>query len=97
MKLEITSRGHDLTEFLQEYIEKRVNRLEKYVHGDCEVHIILERSTVGQVVEINLHAFHTVMNAREEGEHVRDCIDQAVSKIEAQLRKHKEKKIERRP
>lgn len=97
MKLEVTSRGHTVTEFLQDYIEKRVNRLDKYIHGDGEVHVILERGAVGQVVEINLHALHTVMNAREEGEHVRDCVDEAVNKIEAQLRKHKEKITERRP
>lgn len=97
MKLEITSRGHDLTDFLQEYIEKRMERLDKYVHGDGDARVILERGSVGQIVEINVHALHKTMNSREEGEHVRDCIDKAVSKIEAQLRKHKEKITEKRP
>lgn len=96
MKLEITSRGHDLTDFLREYVEKRTDRLEKYVQGEGDIHVVLERESAGQIVEITLHAFHTVMHAREEGEHVRDCIDRAVGKIEAQLRKHKEKNTERR-
>lgn len=97
MKVNITSRGHDLTDFLQDYIEKRVSRLEKYVHGDGEVNVVLERDAAGQIVEMNMHALHKVLCAKEQGEHVRDCIDKTVSKIEAQLRKHKEKMIERRP
>lgn len=97
MKLEITSRGHTMTDFLQDYVEKRIERLEKYVHGEGEIHVILERDTIGQIVEINMHALHKIMHAREEGEHVRDCIDKAVTKIEAQLRKHKEKITEKRP
>ncbi len=97
MKLEITSRGHDLSDFLQKYIEERIQKIDKYTHGDGEAHVILERGTSGQIVEITVHALHKSMHAREEGEHVRECIDKSIGKIESQIRKHKEKMIERRP
>lgn len=97
MRVEITSRGHSLTDFLKEYVEKRMSRLEKYLQGDGEAHVVLERESNLQIVEITLHAMHKTMHAREEHEEVRDCIDNAVNKIEAQIRKHKEKLTERRP
>ncbi|HOJ58737.1 MAG TPA: ribosome-associated translation inhibitor RaiA [bacterium] len=98
MQVNITSRNHALSDFLRDYIQKRINKLEKYVHGEGAIHVVLEREEDGpQVVDITLHAWHKVMHTREEGDKVRDCIDKAVAKIEAQMRKHKEKTTEKRP
>ncbi len=96
MQIEITSRGHNLSEHLQQYIEEKVRKLEKYVHGTSEVHVVMERGSPGQIVEITFYGLHKTMHGREIGDNVRGCIDKAVSKIEAQIRKQKEKLTERR-
>jgi putative sigma-54 modulation protein len=97
MKTEITSRGHTLSDFLKDYLDKRMAKIEKYLQGEGEVHVVFERESNMQIVEITLHAMHKTMHAKEEHEEVRDCIDNAVQKIESQIRKHKEKLTERRP
>ena len=96
MRLDITSKGHALSDHLKEHIETKTHKLEKYIHGTSEVHVVLERSAHGQLVEINLHAMHKVIHAREAGDTVRACIDKAITKVENQLRKLKEKRTDRK-
>jgi putative sigma-54 modulation protein len=96
MQIHITSRGHDLSDHLQSYIEEKVQKLAKYSHGNCEVHVVMERGSPGQIVEITFYGLHKTMHGRELGDNVRGCIDKAVSKLEAQIRKQKEKLTERR-
>ncbi len=96
MDINITSKGHTLSDHLKEYVEKKVGKLEKYAHGTCETHVVMERDINGQIVEITFHGLHKTMHGRETGETVHACIDGAVSKLEAQLRKQKEKMQEKK-
>ena len=91
MRLNITSKGHHLSESLREHVESKIGKLEKYIHGESEVHIVLERNHLGQIAEIVLHANHHRLHSRETADNVLQCIDKAVSKIETQLRKLKDK------
>lgn len=96
MQINITSRRHQLSEHLKDYVNEKVGKLEKYVHGTAEAHVVLERTDLNQIVEINFHGLNKTMHAREEDENVRACIDKAVDKIEAQVKKQKEKLVEKR-
>jgi len=96
MQINITSRGQALSEHLQHYVEEKVGKLEKYVQGNGEVHVVLERGTTGQVVEITFHGLHKTMHAREIGDNMQACVDKAVTKIETQVRKHKDKLTDKR-
>ncbi len=96
MRIDITSRGHSLSDHLHDYIETKVDKLGKYAHNDCEAHVVMERGAAGQIVEITFHGLHKVMHGREIGDNVRACIDKAVSKVEAQIRKRKDKLTDRR-
>ncbi len=93
MHIDITSRRHQLSEPLREYVERKISKLEKYAHGNCEAHVVLERNDNDQFVEITFHGLHKVLHGSDRGENVRTCIDKAVSKVEAQLRKEKDKHI----
>lgn len=97
IQISITSRRHNLSDTLKEYVEKKVSKLEKYVQGAGEAHVVMERNENGQMVEINFHGLHKVMHVRELGDNVRACIDKAVEKMESQVRKHKEKLTDKRP
>jgi len=93
IKLEITSRRHQLSDHLRSYVEEKVSKLEKYAHGDCEAHVVFERSDDEQSVEITIHGLHKTMHGKESGESVLACIDGAISKVETQIRKVKDKQI----
>lgn len=97
MQISVTSRRHGLSDRLREYVEEKVSKLEKYVHGSSEAHVVLEKSDIGQIVEITFHGLKKTMHGREVGDNVRACIDKAVNKVETQIRKQKEKLAEKRP
>ncbi|MEW6238913.1 MAG: ribosome-associated translation inhibitor RaiA [Candidatus Omnitrophota bacterium] len=94
IKLEITSRRHQLSEHLRDYVEEKILKLEKYAHGDCEAHVVFERSDDEQSVEVTVHGLHRTMHGKESGESVHACIDGAISKVETQIRKEKDKQID---
>ena len=98
MKIDITGRGHGVSDLLRDYIETNLEKLNKHSHGsDSEVHVVLEREGNHQIVEITLHAMHKTIHTQEKDESVHACVDKAVNKIDKQLRKQKEKITERRP
>ncbi|MBI1387453.1 MAG: ribosome-associated translation inhibitor RaiA [bacterium] len=97
MQISITSRRHSLSDHLREYVEKKIEKLGKYVQGAGEAHVVMERNDTGQIVEIRFHGLHKIMHVRELGDNVRGCIDKAVDKIEQQIKKQKEKLVEKRP
>ncbi len=96
MRIEITSRRHQLSDHLKEYIESKVSKLEKYAHGDCDAHVVMERKDNFQTVEITVHALHKVLHAEDTGDKVRACIDKVVSKVEKQMRRLKDKQLDKR-
>lgn len=91
MHIDITSKGHDLSDNLRSHVITKLNKLDKYIHGDAEADVVMERNHLGQIVEIKLHANHHRMHSRETTDNTLQCIDKAVQKLESQLRKLKDK------
>lgn len=96
MQLEITSKGHSLSDHLRSHIAEKMGKLEKYIHGESQAHVVLERNHNGQIVEISLHANRHTMHTREMSDNVMACIDKAIAKVESQLRKIKEKMTDKK-
>ncbi len=97
MHIDITSKGHDLSENLEEKVIVKLNKLEKYIHGNSEADVLMERNHLGQIVEIKLHANRHRFHVRETTDNVLQCIDKAIHKLEAQLRKVKDKMTDWKP
>lgn len=95
MNISITSRRNQLSDRHKAYIEEKVSKLEKYVHGTSEAHVVLEKGEIGQVVEITFHGLNKTMHGREIGDNIHACVDKVVHKLESQVRKQKEKLTER--
>jgi putative sigma-54 modulation protein len=91
MQIDITSKGHDLSDNLKNHVLSKLKRLDKYIHGEAEVDVLLEKNHLGQIVEIKLHANRHRLHSRETTDNTLQCIDKAVQKIESQLRKLKDK------
>lgn len=92
MGLHITFKNIESTEAIKTYLEKKVTKFQKYITYPMEVHAILSVSRGEQVVELTCHAEYQDMVATAKSDDLYSSIDQAVVKIETQMKKEREKK-----
>jgi putative sigma-54 modulation protein len=91
MKISLTFRNTEGENWQKEYVDERLNKIKKYIDRSVEVHVILSVEKFRNVAEVNMIADGLNINAREEAKDMHLAIDDAVEKIEKQLKKHKEK------
>jgi putative sigma-54 modulation protein len=96
MKLQITTRHFDITPEFRSYAEERIRKLKRYFDQIIDVNVILTTEKHRHAAEISLHMNGTNLVGTSESEDMRSSVDGAVSRIEAQLKKHKDRLTERK-
>lgn len=96
MRLQITTRHYDLTPELRTYAEERIQRLKRYFDQIIDVNLIVGAEKHRQAAEIVLHTTGHDWTGTAESSDMRTSIDDAVAKIEAQLKKHKDRITDRK-
>ena len=91
MQLNITFRQFGSSDALKEYAKEKVERVNKYLDRAGEAHVVLSLERHLHHAEITIHSGAWVLRGREKSEDMYASIDSAMDKIEAQLRKYKEK------
>lgn len=91
MKVSVTFRNTEGEEWYKQYVEERLQKLKKYLDQPMEAHVVLSVEKFRNVTEINLLDNGLTVNAKEEAKEMQLSIDNAVEKIERQLKKHREK------
>jgi len=91
MIISVTFRNAEGESWQKGYVEERLQKLKKYVDNAVEAHVILAVEKFRNVAEINLTVNGLNINAKEEEKDMHLAIDNAIVKIERQLKKHKEK------
>ncbi len=91
MKISVTFRNIEGEEWFKQYVNERMAKLEKYLDHPAEAHVVLSVEKFRNVVEINLMDNGVTLVAKEEAKEMVLAIDNAVDKIERQLKKHKER------
>jgi len=91
MKISLTFRNAEGEPWQKEYVDERLNKIKKYIDRPMDVHVILSVEKFRNVAEVNMIANGININAREEAKDMHLAIDNAVEKIERQLKKYKEK------
>ncbi len=89
MQVNITFRGLDSTETLKRHIEDRVSRLEKYFDRAIEAQAVLSLERYLHNADITIHAGQYVLRGRVKSEDMYKSIDDAIEKIEKQLKRYK--------
>lgn len=92
MSLNITFRQIPATEALKTRVEKRVEKFRKFVTYPMDITARLSLEKMFHVVEITVAAEHRVLVAVAKTKDLYESIDMAAHKIEAQLKKEREKK-----
>ncbi len=94
MELSIVGRNVEITDTLRDYIEKRLKKLKKYFPRLIDVHVVLFTQKINQGVEVTVQANGITIHGEEKSEDMYASIDKVVDKLDAQLRKHKERLVD---
>ena len=92
MNVTVTFRHVDPTPALRQHAEEKLRRLKKYLHRPVDAHIILSVTKDRHTAEVTLNADHESMFAKEVTHDLYSAIDLAVSKLEHQAQRVKEKR-----
>ncbi|NLE01451.1 MAG: ribosome-associated translation inhibitor RaiA [Fibrobacter sp.] len=91
MEIQITSRHSKASQTLQETITAELSKLEKFYDKITSCHVILDSEHVEKTVEINMHAMGHEIVGFAKDESIGKAIDDAIGKVERQLKKLNEK------
>ena len=91
MKISVTFRNAEGETWQKEYVEERLQKLKKYIDNPVDARVILSVEKFRNTAEINLMANGLNVNGKEEEKDMHLAIDNAIEKIERQLKKRKEK------
>jgi putative sigma-54 modulation protein len=91
MMISVTFKNKEGENWHREYIEEKLKKLKKYIDNPVEARVVLSVEKFRNVAEVNLMANGLNVNAKEEAKDMHLAIDDAIEKIERQLKKKKEK------
>lgn len=97
MQIQITGRHVDVPDKLKTYIKSRVVKLDKFIDGITDVHVILSSEKYRQIAELNVHSRGNVyLSATEASEDLKASVTQAIEKVAGQAKKQRAKKISKK-
>ena len=96
MKITINTRNVEMTDHLQEHIEKKVGKLDRYLSTIDEARVDLSvQSTRSagdrEVVQLTLRGNGTLLRAEERSSDLQTSLDAALDKIVRQIKRYKGK------
>ena len=95
MNLVISGKNLDITEGLRSAIEEKIGKLERYFTDTTEVHVTLSTEKNRQKIEITIPMKGSIIRAEEVSSDMYVSIDLVEEDIERQLRKYKNKLIDK--
>ena len=95
MNLVISGKNLDITEGLRSAIEEKIGKLERYFTDTTEVHVTLSTEKNRQKIEITIPMKGSIIRAEEVSSDMYVSIDLVEEVIERQLRKYKNKLIDK--
>jgi putative sigma-54 modulation protein len=91
MDLIITGQHVDISDSLRSYIEQRIDRVINHAEPIVSAHVVLHIQKSGHDAEITVSVSGAQIHARAQGADMYGAIDAMAEKLDAQLRKHKDR------
>jgi len=91
LHIAMTRKQTELTPELSSYIQQKTSKLTKYFSRISDIHIIISEEKYRHVVEINALANGMTMPGRAEHPDIHTAFDKALTKVENQIRRYKDK------
>jgi len=91
MQISFTFRNMEAGEWLKEYVDKKLARIERYIDKPVNASVVLAVEKFRNVAEINLSAKGINLQGREEAKEMTLAVDNVIDKVERQIKKYKQK------
>lgn len=95
MKITINAVKFDADKKLEDFVEKKVNKLEKFyediVHAEVYLRVEKPQAVDNKISEIKVELPGTELFAKKQGQTFEIAIEQTVDALRKQILKHKEK------
>lgn len=91
MKVAFTGRNLVVTPAMQEFATERLEKLDHWLDGLFEAHVILAKEKYRHIAEVVVKGKNVVLSGTQETEDMYSSIAKALEKIEHQARRHREK------
>ena len=91
MNVIYTYRHTDSSDALEARMDTHLEKMEKLMPASVDVHCIFTVEGHRNIVEINVRGSHLDASAHDAKDDMYKAIDSAASKLDRQVRKHKEK------
>lgn len=98
LDVEITTRNMELTDRIQDYVNKKVSKLDRYLNGIEEARVDLAqvksaRSASDRLVaQITVRGKGFILRSEERADNVYTALDAALEKIQRRIRRYKDKR-----
>jgi putative sigma-54 modulation protein len=96
MNITTTARHCELDPEIRLFAQERLEKLSRFARDIMEAHLVVTAEKYRHSAEITLRVKHHEMVSREEATDARAAIDQAADHLEKQMRRLKEKRLERK-
>ena len=91
MQINLTGHHVDITEPMRDYVNSKMERLERHFDNVTDIHVILSVEKLRHKAEATLHVSGARMYADAIEEDMYAAIDGLADKLDRQVKKHKEK------
>lgn len=91
MQINLTGHHVDITEPMRDYVNSKMERLERHFDHVTNVHVVLSVEKLRHKAEATLHVSGNNLFADSVQEDMYAAIDSLIDKLDRQIRKHKEK------
>lgn len=89
MRIIITGKGMDVSDYLKELATKKVSKLRRYFHEDTEAHVTMSIQRSRHIVEVTIPFDGVVLRGEEATGDMYASIDGVLRKLEKQIHKHR--------
>jgi ribosome hibernation promoting factor len=96
MQTSVTYKNIDSSENLKNYVSDKLDRFDKYLYNPAEASVVLSVEKFRHIAEINIKGDRLNINGKEETGDMYSAIDMVLDKLEAQIKKSKEKLSDKR-
>jgi putative sigma-54 modulation protein len=100
MEIILKGRNVEITDWLREYVEKKVNKLDRYLPGIQEARVELSvqkarSSQDRQVAQLTIRSNGLILRAEERADDMFASIDTVIDKMHRQIARYKGKQMDR--
>lgn len=95
MQSSISGHHVQVTDSLRNYVTTKLHRIERHHERITNVHVVLSVEKLRQKAEATLHLSGAEVHADAEHEDLYAAIDAMTDKLDRQILKHKEKRVDR--